>query len=492
MGIISRLSRRWSLLQVAHVAAWWVGGKQECAVEEVMIQLGRWTTSSRLFAITIALLFFSATAQREFGSYSRRDVDFDVYYFTAAVLHDSHSEDIYRGALEGNPAARNVPEDSPIFKKARAAGPFGDVMMYLYPPLTADLLIPLTRLSPYAAAAVWRFVNLCLVVFSVVVLARLIGLRVASAQFFLLLVTAFCFFPIVEGIVVGQIVLVILALWTVSVAGYCRGSLVLSACALAFATTLKVTPLLAVPLFLLWNERKWLVAYFGTIAALLLAMGLFNGWHLMAVAAKVLSAMGAGMPILNNKGIIAVVDWMYYGRFFTGSDTIAAPPAVVAVLAKAISLAFYATCLVLVWLRGRKLDVRGRTIVFAVFALISALCSPIAWRHAYTVALVPLALLWVEALRRPEVTLRTVLLAVTSVATGTVALDIVAAVHMPWPLRILSGSIWTISSVALCLIVLGQRPAGDGVLDPESGLEPIDSRIQDDGSLWSLPPQQRR
>jgi hypothetical protein len=436
-----------------------------------MIQSRRRTTTL-LFAITIALLFLGATFQREFGTYSRHDVDFDVYYFTAAALRDQPTADIYYGALDSNPAARNAGEGSPIFEKARAAGPYGDVMLYLYPPLTADLLIPLARLAPAKAAAVWRFINLWLVFFSVVVISRMIGLRVRSAKFFLFLVTAFCFFPIVEGIMVGQVVLLILALWAISVAGYSRGAMVLSGCALGLASVLKVTPLMAVPLFFLWGERKWLASYFGTIAALIVGMGLFNGWHMVDVAAKVLAAMGGGAPILNNKCISAVLEWIAYGRFF--SDITASPPLShgLAMLTKAVCLAFYAACLYLAWRRGRTLNVQGRTMIFAMFALVSVLCSPIAWRHAYTVALVPFALLWVEALwaeglGRPAARGRTWLLTVASVAMGTLGLDLVAGVPMPWGLRILSGAIWPISGVALCLNVLGWGSATDSLTEED-------------------------
>jgi hypothetical protein len=88
------------------------------------------------------------------------------------------------------------------------------------------------------------------------------------------------------------------------------------------------------------------------------------------------------------------------------------------------------------------------------------------------VALVPFALLWVDALRaealgRRAARWRVWLLAIASVAMGSLGLDLVAGVHMPWPLRILSGAIWPISGVALCLNVLGWGSAEDGAAEDD-------------------------
>jgi len=210
---------------------------------------------SFFLAFTLAVVFLGSLLQRDFGHYTHRDLDFFVYYFAAQMVHEDPGANIYYGDLNGNPWAQDAPKEAELYKKANQSG-FDEIMVYLYPPILADLLVPLSRFSPNAAAAIWRIVNLSLVFLSVLTLSRMLRIRLISPEFGILVLAAYAFFPISEGIVVEQITIVLMALWTVAVFSYGQGWIALSACALALATALKVTPFLVVPVFLVLGEKE--------------------------------------------------------------------------------------------------------------------------------------------------------------------------------------------------------------------------------------------
>lgn len=444
--------------------------------------ISRPRTVKLLFALTLASLLFSSLAQRYLGNIlAGPNLDFYDYYFAAQVLHqDSHAA-LYAGATDGNPQLRSAPATSPIAQRAAAAG-FPDIELYLYPPLLADLLIPLTRLSPHLAATLWRALNLALVFGSTLLLARTLRLPWLSFPFAALVAAAFAFWPVHEAISLGQASLLILFLWALGLHAHFRGAVALSAAAFALCTVLKVTPILIVPLFLVWRERRWLLAYAASLAALLAAMLAFNGPATLRTCVRVLTAMSGSVPALQNKCFGALLAWLHYGRLptlQTVQPLLNLPPTGLLLLAKPIALAFYALCLVLAF-RAQSLRLTAgqltaqetssktpseqnrhhRTLTLAIFALVLATISPVSWRHGYTVALLPLAMLWAHTLRTPATSLaRPILLALTTLTLGSLCFDLAAQAPLPQLLKILCASTWLLFSAALCLHTLWQPPA---------------------------------
>lgn len=425
-----------------------------------------------LFALALASVVFSSLAQRYLGNIlAGPNLDFYDYYFAAQVLHHDPRADLYAGATDGNPQLRSAPATSPIAQRAAAAG-FPDIELYLYPPLLADLLIPLTRLSPHLAATLWRTLNLTLVFASTLLLARIVRLPWLSFPFAVLAAAAFSFWPVHEAISLGQASLLILFLWTLGIFAYLRGAVALSATAFALCTVLKVTPILIVPLFLIWRERRWLLAYAASLAALLAAMFAFNGPATLRTCVRVLTAMSGSVPALQNKCFGALLAWLHYGRLptlQTVQPLLNLPPTGLLLLAKPISLAFYALCLFLAWRSHTQTDRHQRTLILAVFALVLATISPVSWRHGYTVALLPLAMLWAQTLRAQTTTLlRPILLALTTLTLGSLCFDLAAQAPLPQPLKILFASTWLLFSAALCLHVLWRPYPGTLATVPNS------------------------
>ena len=428
-----------------------------------MTRYARLIEIKALFAFVLASLLISSLAQRYLGHLmSAPDLDFYDYYFAAQAVHDNPHAELYAGATDGNPQLRSAPAGSELFSHARAAG-FDDVEFYLYPPLLADVLAPFSQLAPHIAAVLWRTFNLALVCASMLMLARMLRVPVLSFEFAALIVAAYCFWPVHESISLGQVGIVMLALWAVGVVAYCDGRVLLSAGAFALATSLKVTPILILPLFLIWKDRRWLASYLAILLGLVAAMAAINGPQTLSIYATVMSAMGGGLPAMQNKSLSALVTWAYYGKLFTLNSVrsvMTNPPRALSIVAKAVSGAFYLLCLFPVWRSRRLLDRASRAAAIAVFGMVTACVSPVSWRHGYAVALIPLAIFWVKALRNPPRVVHAVLLTLTTFTIGALFFDLAAQAPLPQPCKILLAATWIVFSVLFCLDALVQADTG--------------------------------
>ena len=423
-----------------------------------MRQFGKLLEIKTLFAFVLASLLISSLTQRYLGHVmSEPDLDFYDYYFAAQVVHDTPHANLYEGATDGNPEFHNTPPtDSALIAHAKAAG-FDDVEFYLYPPLLADILAPFSQLPPRLAALLWRAFNLALVLASLLLLVRILRVPVLSFEFAVLMLAAYSFWPIHETISVGQLGIVMLALWAIGIAAYFDGRMILSAAALALATGLKVTPILVLPLFFFWKDRRWLVSYFAFSLGLVSAMVAINGWQTVSIYRTVMSAMGGGIPAFGNKSLCSLAAWTYYGKLFTldsARSVMSNPPRALSIAAKAVSGAFYLSCLFFVWRSRRRLDRASRAATIAVFAIVAACVSPVSWRHGYAVALPALAIFWVKALRSQPRVLHAVLLALTTFTLGSVFFDLASQAPLPQLCKILLASTWVVFSVLFCLDVL--------------------------------------
>lgn len=411
-----------------------------------------------LIAFVLVSLLISSLAQRYLGHInSGADVDFYVYYFAAQSVHDNPHANIYEGATEENPELRlESPEGSAITNHAKAAG-INEVSYYVYPPLLADLLAPFSWIPPHLAAELWRAFNLTLVFASLMLIARMARVPVLSFAFATIVLAAYSFWPVHEAIADGQISIILLALWAVGVVAYFDDCMILSATAFAFATALKVTPILLLPLFFIWRDRRWIVSYAAVSFGIVGTMVAVNGRHIVSLYPTVMSTMGGGIPAMTNKSIGSFLTWVYFGRTFTidsAHGVMVNPPHALSVTAKIVSGVFYLACLFLVWLNRRRIDRTSRATTISIFCLVAASISPVSWRNGYAIALIPLVILWVKALRTPPRVFHGVLLALTTFTFGSIAFDLAAQAPLPQPCRIFLAALWITCSVLFCIDVL--------------------------------------
>lgn len=420
-----------------------------------------------LFAFALASVLLGSLAHRYLGrGSSTPNDDFHVYYFAAQIVHDNPHANLYAGANHGDLIGQDAPSDSAISAYAKAAGVNG-VMLYLYPPLLADLFVPLSRIPVSQAAVLWRVCNLAFVLASVFLIARMMRISIVSVEFVALAMAGYCFFPITESILVGQAAVIMLALWAAGIAAYFNGRVVLSAVIFALATAFKVTPILLFPLFIIWKDRRWIASYLATSIGLAAAMIGINGWQTVRSYPAVMSSMSGGIPIFINKSLGSQVAWIYCGRVFSFESAraiIAHPPRGLALATTAVNGAFYLLCLFLVW-RSRNVKRASRAVTIAVFGLITTCLSPAPWRYAYTVAFIALAIYWVRTLRSPGAQIyRAVLLASTTFTLGVLFFDLAAGAALPQFIQIVLASLWIILTVLFSLDAL-YHASGDEQAD---------------------------
>jgi len=399
-----------------------------------------------LFAFSLAVVLIGSVAHRYLGSgKTPQSVDFYVYYFTAQVVHDNPKANLYAVAAGENPQTRSAPINSDILAHAKAAG-FDDVGMYLYPPLLADLFAPISWIHPHLAAALWRLCNMTFVIASVFLLARMLRVPVVGFEFVALALAAFSFFPIYESLWDGQITILLLALWMIGIVAYMDRYPVLSAMVFALATAFKVTPILLLPLFLIWKDRRWVVSYIAASLGLVGAMVAINGVQSVYDYHQVVASMGDGIPYVWNKTIGSLVAWAYYGKVFLAgaADVMTVPPAILSITAKAASGIFYLICVYCVW-RSRHQDRATRGATIAVFGIAIMCVSPVSWRYGYCVAFIALAIYWVKALRSSVRTLQLVLLTLVTCVVGCSFVDLAAQSHLPRICQIFLAGLWVAS-----------------------------------------------
>ena len=419
--------------------------------------------ATMLFACTLIALLFSSLFQRYVGhTMTDPDLDFYDYFFEAKSILEHPRANIYAGALEGNPVMHSVPSGSPIDRWATDAN-LNMPNLYIYPPMLADLLIPLSKLPPRTAAVLWRALNLLLVASTCLLLARLLRLRILSSEFAVLLVAAYLFWPVHETISLGQISIALMALWALGIAAYAEDKILLSAAAFALATSLKVTPVLVLPLMLVWRDRRWIGAYLVSLTGFLLLTLTLNGWTNVVQSMKVLRHINSVVPALPNKCVSAVAGWIYYRQAFTYGEAkaliAAAQPPRLLLAASLLSLTLYIGCLGLAWRKGRGPSRHSDAVVLGVMSVVCSLVSPVSWRHGYSASFVLFAILWARNLRSsaPNM-LHLVLLALSSFTVGTLLFDLIGRLaFLPSFLQIFFAGLWPILCVFLCLEVLWNK-----------------------------------
>lgn len=346
--------------------------------------------------------------------------DFSVYYAGAVLVHQHESNQLYTGADNGkDPQTKFAEPDTPIARVAREKGISG-MRLYVYPPVLADLLLPLSGLTYHRAFVAWLVVLALSILGTVGCLLALFSLRLFSLPSLLVLIGVLVFIPINFALMWGQITLVLLFLWTLGLLLYSREKRGWSAAAFALAAAIKLTPLIVLLPFLIWREWRWLRVYLVSLVAVAVAVFLINSPStVIHYFGHVVPSMSGGIPVFGNFDITAATQLVYASVL--GDVTYpypSAPHPVAMLLGKALSLLLLVVAMVLVAGTGRKMSLHNRVIVVGLLGLLSPLISPVSWTHAYATAFLPIALLWGEALRRKFSAAYVLLLSAASVAVG--------------------------------------------------------------------------
>ena len=384
--------------------------------------------------------------------------DFKVYETAATLVRKHLSSKIYDGADSGaDPQTRLAPPEGEFAKQARSIG-ISRVMLYVYPPLLADLMVPFTFVSNRYVASLWIAFNVVLLASFDVLMIRLLKIPWKSPAALAILLGTVTFNPILECLSWGQIVIILLYLWTLSALCYARGWQTASAVLLALATAIKLTPILAVIPMLLWREWRWIKAYTVSLFALLAAAVFINGAHTVQDCfLHVLPLMSSGYPSEVNFTSISGFGLIYeaHRSVNTQYGTSVAIPRTMLLFAKTINLLCLAPAVALLLKRRSQLGPDERILVLALFAMLSVVISPVSWQHAYTVCLLGFVLLWAEALQAHTSKAYLFLLTITSLECNWFVLTFTLRPFLYGLLRASS----TFIPIALLLILISYRLA---------------------------------
>ncbi|HEY6332808.1 MAG TPA: glycosyltransferase family 87 protein, partial [Blastocatellia bacterium] len=218
-----------------------------------------------VLCVLAAGVWFAARSGADYRIYSN---DFNVYYFASRQILSGHS-----------------PYDQRL-------GPWTP---YIYPPLLAELIIPLALLPVPVAAYIWYLLNVAALAVAAVLAARLVcpvivvdGPALASGHATmrgrLLTVAIAGASPIVlsrfalDSLAAGQVNAIITFLLIFHVHLYAKNRRGLSVLPLAFASVLKVVPVLFVFYHLLMGRIRYAIASASLIALIgVLSFGMLGG-----------------------------------------------------------------------------------------------------------------------------------------------------------------------------------------------------------------------
>jgi len=136
----------------------------------------------------------------------------------------------------------------------------GDTLHFSAPPIVATLLVPLGRLPYQLAFMVWRVLTDLFFFLAIWICLKLCQ-ALSPATLLICTLAGFAFQPFALTLEKGQFGALLLLTWSAGVLFAEKKQDVLSALMLALATIVKLTPLLAIGVFLVRRRWKWLAFY---------------------------------------------------------------------------------------------------------------------------------------------------------------------------------------------------------------------------------------
>lgn len=382
----------------------------------------------------VLLLLLSSVLQRQLQAYRPGPAtvsgeDFPIYYVAGKVARSPGDRMLYYPASDGRQLSiRNlldpVPQDTPWAQLAHSVG-FQSTGRFMAPPFTALLAAPLTRMPPRTALLFWRLASTLMLVLAIYLTC---GLTEAnwhlSGLFVIGVAAAFSFFPFIETLYQGQVDALVLLLWVLGVCFVQTKASVSSAFCFAVATMIKVSPALAIGIFLLRRQWRWLAAYVLWMLTFL-GIGVWQlGWqnHLDWFR-RVLPMLSGGVPYFASKSLPSFVMDLYIRQVPLDYRNLPLIPPSLRWLTRGMSFMLIAGTLFFFWKRCRS----ARNLVYelAVLPLVILIASPESFRHHYLLAALPLLFIWDKSRHCSDRWSSTqyAALALSTLAIGTVFAD---------------------------------------------------------------------
>jgi hypothetical protein len=318
--------------------------------------------------------------------------DFSAYYLAAKLVSRRRGQNLYDLPLYAD-GRMNLNTSAPLHSAWQSAAirfhvPFA--APFIYPPFFSVVMKPLAHLSFDTAFIAWKIILVFLLGVAVMLSLKLGGIPIGRKLTLMLGVGLFSYYPLGDSLFMGQIDCLTMFLLAASVWLLAKNETLVSPLCFAAATLLKLTPVLAIPLFLFHRRWKWLGAYAAWMGCLLIVSVNQAGWAMHRRFWRVvMPSISCGSPACQNSSLVAYVQQLYQ-REAPSVAPVTIPPHACAV-SRLVAFAVYSLLLARFYRRLRDREL-VRDLVLMV--LVELAVSPIAWWHDYTIALLPFLYLW--------------------------------------------------------------------------------------------------
>lgn len=409
----------------------------------------QWKTAAAL----VVLLYFAgnqfAVEWTLFRSSNPNSVsgDFPHYYLAAKLAGMGGQRQFYYPAQNSKEAVLGkISSETEWSQFARQNG-LSDTLHFSAPPIVATLLIPLGKLPIQEAYFVWRIFSEA-AFFTGICLCLAICRSLTPVNLLVCTLAGFVFQPFTLTLEKGQFGALLLLLWAAGTLLAEKKYDVPSALMFALATVVKLTPVLAVGIFLVRRRWKWATAY-ALWMGLLIGIGIWqSGMENHRLYTAKMRSLSCGVPGPYSYCLPGIVQNAYYGNIFDYDHVPAETPRALCVFNKVMSGAFWLGTLFLLWKRNPRQDI---TFDLVVISLVTLLVAPFTWRHYYVLEILALMFVWL-ALKRGEFTRPKWVLWSVSICTLVVATrypDYWQTHLSSGPLRVLLVALLPLSTLVL-------------------------------------------
>lgn len=326
-------------------------------------------------ALWLQLLLTATSFLLHIAPFARAQSHGFVAYYTAGRLlrQGADANRFYDDAWFGTEVARYTPQTSDIYN--------------INPPLTALLVLPLAGLDYETARLVWTVFNLLLLVTSTAFLIRQSGTRHWLGL--TLMALLFLYRPLYQNFQFAQAYVLLLALLILAWWGYRTGREGVLGVALGLVLGLKTAGLFLWPLLLL--QRRWRALLWGGLTVIALALV-----SLPWLGVEAWLTYFRLLPTVNRQPGLAVIPFQTVTGFFRhlfsfnpqwNPTPLSEQPELAAMLPVVALLLLLAASSYLAFRHSDQPDA-----LFAAFAVLSVILSPVSLEYHYTLMWLPVML----------------------------------------------------------------------------------------------------
>jgi len=274
---------------------------------------------------------------------------------------------------------------------------------YVYPPLLAILLLPLSLLPFQAAGILWWLVNIALALGAFLLLGDLMETQKKPWNWVLVAFLMATSEPLTRSLTAGQLNLLLLFLLTLCLYLLERDRPIAGGVILGLAAALKVFPALLIAM-LFWRRKfraGW--AALGTAAGLTLLSTIIAGWSTSLDYLGVLRQMGYGSSTWSglgqhyhiapaNQSPAALITRLLTVAPEAGLAGIASMPRLASILSAAAALLLLGASFYVSRPSATAKAPGDSKLCYGLFTLTALLVPSLMWDHYLTIALLPLVL----------------------------------------------------------------------------------------------------